>query len=262
MNGEIFQICMIVSAARKALKSKKKIVFTEDEFVDSIEFQFLPQKKLFHTNKCTACNIVEWYEICCDRGVSDYQMICPDKVNDRQLLGFANTSRASVLTIYNNQKTTYWTATWDYQRDKNKWKIIYTENRWDQASDGKLEYRNNSYDFKKTLDEIANFADLIGFKNFGDIFRSAFGVMAGDIEIPTTRSNGRTIQLPQIADDKKRIFYAALTADVFGAMGSWNDSPPYYAHEMGLDQRYEELSDELLRQIRLAMLYSINEDNA
>ena len=53
--------------------------------------------------------------------------------------------------------------------------------------------------------------------------------------------------------------YAACSvADVFGAMGSWNDSPPYYAHEKGLDKEYDEYSGELLRQIRLNLLYTIN----
>jgi len=53
-------------------------------------------------------------------------------------------------------------------------------------------------------------------------------------------------------------FKAAITADVFGAMGSWNDSPPYMAHEKGLDKEYDLLSGELLKQIRLAILFAIN----
>lgn len=55
------------------------------------------------------------------------------------------------------------------------------------------------------------------------------------------------------------MFEAASIADVFGAMGSWNDSPPYMAHKKGLDKEYETLSADLLRNIRLAILYAINE---
>lgn len=36
-------------------------------------------------------------------------------------------------------------------------------------------------------------------------------------------------------------------------------APPSMAHEKGLDQAYEFLSDELLRHIRLALLYAVNE---
>ncbi len=42
-------------------------------------------------------------------------------------------------------------------------------------------------------------------------------------------------------------------------MGSWNDSPPYMAQEKGLEKEYETLSDQLLKQIRSAILYSVNE---
>lgn len=63
-----------------------------------------------------------------------------------------------------------------------------------------------------------------------------------------------------MSEAKKRMFYAASKADVFGATGSWNDSPPWYTAEKGLDGKYNQLSDELLKQIRLAILYSINEN--
>ena len=42
-------------------------------------------------------------------------------------------------------------------------------------------------------------------------------------------------------------------------MGSWNDSPSWYAYEKGLESDYKNLSSELLTQIRLALLYSVNE---
>ena len=65
--------------------------------------------------------------------------------------------------------------------------------------------------------------------------------------------------LPAIPAGHQRLFLAASYADVFGAMGSWNDSPPYSAHEKGLDLEYETLSKELLKQIRLAVLFAVNE---
>ena len=56
-----------------------------------------------------------------------------------------------------------------------------------------------------------------------------------------------------------RLFYSAKISNVFGGMGSWNDSPPYYLHEKELEIEYDKLSEELLTQIRLALLYSVNE---
>lgn len=65
--------------------------------------------------------------------------------------------------------------------------------------------------------------------------------------------------LPEIPEENLHIFEAACTADVFGAMGSWNDSPLYMARKKGMDKEYEYLSSELLKQVRLAALYAVNE---
>ncbi|MCQ4823035.1 hypothetical protein, partial [Eubacterium callanderi] len=67
------------------------------------------------------------------------------------------------------------------------------------------------------------------------------------------------LSLPPLPNDHLRVFEAASRADVFGAMGSLNDSPPWAAHEKGLEQEYETLSAELLKQIRFGLLYAINE---
>ena len=65
-----------------------------------------------------------------------------------------------------------------------------------------------------------------------------------------------SLPLPQ---ERCALFDAADCADVFGAMGSWNDTPPCLAGEKGLSREYDRLSDALLRQIRLAILYAVNE---
>ncbi|MDE6733763.1 MAG: hypothetical protein K2J77_12930 [Oscillospiraceae bacterium] len=71
--------------------------------------------------------------------------------------------------------------------------------------------------------------------------------------------NTEKLAAPKIPERNLRLFYAADTADLFGAMGSWNDSPPFMAHEKGLDKEYDELSARLLKNIRLAVLYAVNE---
>ena len=69
----------------------------------------------------------------------------------------------------------------------------------------------------------------------------------------------KDLSIFELPETNKRLFYASDISDVFGAMGSWNDSPPCYAAEKGLESEYKKLSSELLTQIRLALLYSVNE---
>ncbi|MBP3854386.1 MAG: hypothetical protein IK990_02070 [Ruminiclostridium sp.] len=62
-------------------------------------------------------------------------------------------------------------------------------------------------------------------------------------------------ELPEI---NKRLFRAASLADVFGGMGTWNDNPCAAAKEKGLLEEYNDLSDELLKQIRIAVMFAVN----
>ena len=55
------------------------------------------------------------------------------------------------------------------------------------------------------------------------------------------------------------IYYlAADAADVFGAMGSWNDEPASAAREQHKDKDYATLSDRLLCSVRLMTMYAVN----
>ena len=70
--------------------------------------------------------------------------------------------------------------------------------------------------------------------------------------------SGKGLSDPQVPPQNQNIFRAASAADVLED-GSWNDGPGWLAQDKGLGQQYDELSDQLLRNIRLAILYAINE---
>ena len=113
----------------------------------------------------------------------------------------------------------------------------------------------NINEFKLILQEIKDFAILIGFDYYARKFDEAYHIL--------TKTNFNTISygqnFPNITGIHLQLLKAASIADVFGGMGSWNDSPPYIAHEKGMENEYNNLSNRLLEQIRLATLFAINE---
>ena len=260
MNGELFQICMLVNAARKAMRNKQEFKYENDEYVNLTKFVFLPAKIIFRKESYIAYNANDWFQYCVKHNIVDMKMLAPITVENRNVLGFSNTGQASVVTFYKNGRVTYWVSKWEFDQTKKQWDVVYQENQWENPPSGKPCFANNKEAFKDILKRIAKFADEINCRNFGDVFREANDFLNGQKEIPVTYKNGKKMYLPDLPDEKKRMFLASSTADVFGAMGSWNDEPPYYAHEKGLEQEYEQLSNELLQQIRSAMLYAINED--
>jgi hypothetical protein len=252
MNGEILLSCKIVAAAKLAIKENELIHCEQSKYENSVTFDFLPHRTLLITKTYKATNIKEWYEKCLSLGLLGIKFLMPISVEDRGLLGFSNTSQNSLVCFYKNGKVTYFTAHWEFDNTLKHWNISYTEHSWGNPPQGKPQFEDNTEKFIEILTEIEILARKIECDGFADIFHNAKVILIDGAKNLTESG----ISLPSI---NYNLFMAASLADVFGAMGSWNDSPPYMAHEKGLDAKYNELSTELLKQLRLAVLYAINQ---
>jgi hypothetical protein len=256
LNGEMHQICCITAAAKKALKDKSALSYTPTKYENRIEFQFLPEKKLFSTKKFKADDVPTWYDYCLKKGLQDLKCLVPITVKDRSILGFSNTTQSSIVCFYEGGKVTYFSSKWELDSDPKMWNILYTEHEWKNAPLGKPHFENNTDSFKSILSQIKEFARKIDCDEFATIFQKALDILSGSSDYTDTAFH---MPLPDIPEENLHIFEAASTADVFGAMGSWNDSPPCIAYKKGMDKEYESLSSELLKQVRLATLFAINE---
>ncbi|MDF2611296.1 MAG: Uncharacterized protein K0R92_2770 [Lachnospiraceae bacterium] len=252
MNGEILLSCKIAAAAKLALKEKELIHCEHSKYEHSITFDFLPHRTFLTTKTYKASNINEWYEKCLSQGLFDIKFLMPLSVEDRGLLGFSNSSQNSLVCFYKNEKVTYFTAHWEFDNTIKLWNIRYTEQSWKNPPQDKPQFEDNTEKFAEILKEIEIFAREIECIEFADIFHNAKVILKDGHKT----SSENSILLPS---KNYNLFMAASTADVFGAMGSWNDSPRYMAHEKGLEPKYDELSTELLKQLRLAVLYAINQ---
>ena len=256
MNGEMHQISRIAAAAKNALQTNTAISFSPGVYESSILFQFLPEKGLFgqKPGKTVASN--EWYKVCRNKGLASVILLVPLAVEDRGILGFSNTTQSILVCYFKNQRVTYFAPHWSFDSSQKAWDILYTEHAWQQAPLTLPRFQNPSDSFLSVLIKIKAFAEEIGYPNFANLFQKAADILSGELDLSTLEQRQT---LPAIPAGHQRLFLAASYADVFGAMGSWNDSPPYSAHEKGLDLEYETLSKELLKQIRLAVLFAVNE---
>ena len=252
MNGEIQQASNIVISARKALFENKKIVFTPSKYVLSIQFLFVP--KFLCSKSVKANSVCEWFNVCLQRGLKDIKFVIPTNRENKHLLGFANTSQCVIVCFWKNGNISSFCPTWEFDREKEGWKINYNEQRMKKNPIiQNLHFSDQTDEFKEILLDIGKFAAVIEQPYFADIFHNAYESLCGS---ETIEDNNIPKQLP---NDFISIYYAVDKADVFGGMGSWNDSPPYYAHQKGLDKEYNELSNELLVQLRYHLMYVANE---
>lgn len=251
MNGEIEQMSSIVCCARKALYDNKDIEFTPSKFVLSIKFVFSSPFALWRTTE--ANSVEKWYNICQNRGLYDIKFLIPTETKQRHLLGFANTSQGAIVCFWKNGKASYFVPVWNFDSKRNGWNICYREQRNITIPKDEFSYSNKIEEFKSVLVDIGTFAEKIGFPYFSDVFHKAYEGLCDFTKIEEHNVS------KLIPNEFKGIYYAVETADVFGAMGSWNDSPPCYAEQMGLEKEYNNLSDRLLKQLRYHLMYVTNE---
>lgn len=252
MNGEMAQMNNIVICARIALHDKGKIDCLLDKYVTSIKFVFIP-KGIFLKKAKTADSISDWFEICRKQGLEDIKYLVPTSVTDRYILGFSNTSQNSMVCFWKDGSVTYFMSRWEFDRDREGWDVTYEEHEWKDAPAGKPSFENRTEEFKQVLLAIEDLAKRIEFDSFAMVFHKAYESLCGNYD------EENTFLPANLPEEFRGIYLAVMKADVFGAMGSWNDSPPYYAHEKGLDKEYNELSDQLLEQLRYNLMYIVNE---
>ena len=248
MNGQMYQIACIVAAARKALKSGKEIWYKPEKYTNKMSFQILPSEK----GKVTELSVTDWFEHLKEKGLKELKLFCPISVEDRGILGFSNTTQSSILCFYKDGKASYFLPNWGVASLGRGWDVTYTEYDWERSSQEIPHYENNIEEFKDILTRIEDLARKIECENFAKVFHSARNFLLDS-------ESGKGLAEPQIPPQHLSIFRAASAADVFGAMGSWNDGPGWLAQDKGLGQQYDEFSDQLLRNIRLAILFAINE---
>lgn len=256
MNGEMYQICCIAAAVKKALKEKSAFSYTPQKYVNHTEFHFLPEKRFFITREPKACDVSAWYNDCLKKGLRDIKFLTPVAVKDRAFLGFSNTTQSLIVCFYKGDNVTFFTAQWAFDSVQKEWNVVYTEHEWKNAPSAIPRFENNTASFQSVLSAIKELAVKIDCNNFASVFQKALDILSGSAGFTDAEYH---LPLPGIPASNMPLFEAASTADVFGAMGSWNDSPLYLAREKGMDKEYADLSDELLKQTRLAILFAINE---
>ena len=250
MNGEIEQLSRIVCCARKAMLEHKDIEFSPCQYVRSVQFVFA--SPFVFMPSARADSVQDWFRLCQKRGLREVKLILPTATEQRHLLGFANTSQGAILCRWKSGKNSYFVPTWNVYGQQQGWAVVYKECRNAAVPKTDIAPNNKTDEFKAVLSEIGAFAEEIGFPYFSEVFRKAYNALCDAEQIDAA------VVPSEIPDGFKGIYYAVSIADVFGAMGSWNDSPPCYADEKGLTHRYNQLSDQLLYQLRYHLMYITN----
>ena len=247
MNGELYDLCRLALHANKALANGD--VFEELDgtiYVLDRRFVFSEGFGNVHDGK-------SWYRISRRRGLKAVRLLMPVKVENRSILGFSNTSRYYLVLFRTNGSVACLVPHWEFDQEHKGWHVTYRENEWPDAPKGMPVFEDVTESFRQTLKDIRDLAEKLGEHQFASWFQDALTILEG------TMPEGTKDLFPEGDPKYRGLINAAAKADVFGAMGSWNDTPAGIAYEKGLKAEYDRLSDALLRDIRTAMMYAVSQ---
>lgn len=254
MNIDLLLAAMMVSYVRGNLSVKGSRPFNVPDSAKSIPlvFECAPHsfKSKFRRTPITAVEHWLAYQRSC--GLEEITLWRPLEGEDYRLVGLVGHSSLSMICRYRNGDAAAFVPRWVGYGDGERPGLCFTENHlvfYDIPHDT---YHDNTQTFIAVLDEIGALAEDIGFPWFADRYREARDTLTGSYPCAPNLS------LPCMDETGKRLMNAALSADHFGCMGSWNDSPLIAAVEMGRKEDYDCLSAALFSELRMAVLYAVN----
>ena len=245
MNGEIHDLCVLALSARKVLSEQTPFTMERSPYIAERRFVFCDGFGYAESPE-------EWYRISQKRGMNTIHLYLPVSVKDRSLLGFINTSSGFLAIVQDGGTVLRMDPEWTYLKHKNAWRVVYRESEMNHSLEQLPVWTDHTEELKTVLTQIRELALAIREPFFANCFQDAKDLLEGTVPA------GKKSSFHDLPAPYGNILNAVSRADVFGAMGSWNDSPPYEARSIGRKQDYDRLSDELLKQIRINLLYAVN----
>jgi hypothetical protein len=273
MNGTLSQLLSLISYGNQYLRSGN---LPADYYPANVAFKFCNSVNFLHLNTELDNNTTEsiiatdpasWFAYLKQENCQVLKAYYhPSEGNeqgtpDHKLAGFVGGGGTWLIEAIYSTYSDFWAARWENNRpndpDQNIWAVSYgrTVSRADT-----INFCPDVNEIRKGLNailtEIKAFTLHHKLSNWADIFHNALEVLNG--HKPVTGWYKDLINEAGYTPEALQPIYSAMTAHVFGGMGSWND----VGFEDREDNRiYEELSFYLYDYINRSLISGINSIN-
>lgn len=246
ISGRINRAVSLVTRVRKAILNKEPILKEKNDGKD-LDHLFLYDGKESLTE--------EWFEYCVKRGLKDAKIIVPNMKDDYQNKAF-NNGESLVIVLMHEDKYELMKVDSTLENDRWRYRFIKT----DEVKPFEIKMEPKLEEFKKVLADIGDFSVEIKCSGWKKDFMEASDIIDGSIDIDEKKYKWLVNMYDYLPDKFRRILVGSSAADVFGGMGSWNDSPAWCAGETPeLYGRYQDISAELSYYIYYHYMYVANE---
>jgi len=270
MNGTTSQLLSLITHGNYFLTTGQ---ISPGYYPDNVTFKFCNKIDFLHLytqadgtaeEKKVAADPIAWFNLLQQEGCRQLKAYYhPSEGNengtpDHQLAGFVGGGGTWLIETIYDSYSDFWAARWEVTAkddpEQKIWSIGYgrtvSQTKTINFSPDPLQVRKGLND---VLIDIHAFAAGHQLNNWANIFQGALNVLNGSA--PGNNWFGSQINESGYDRSALQLMYAAMSAHVFGGMGSWND----LSFESPEDNKeYNELSYYLYDYINRALISSIN----
>jgi hypothetical protein len=273
MNGITSQLLSLITHGNYFLKTGQS---SPNYYPENTTFKFCNKTDFIYLNtladgtiqeQVIAPNPINWFTLLQQDGCQELKAYYhPSEGNesgtpDHKLAGMVGGGGTWLIEAIYSSYSDFWAARWEVTQpdnaERNIWSVSYgrTVSQTDTINfcPDPIQIRQG---LKDILVEINSFAAAHQLNNWTDIFQTALNVLSGSA--PANNWFGEQINEFGYSQSALQLMYAAMSAHVFGGMGSWNDIGFEDPKE---NETYEKLSFYLYDYINRALISSINSVN-
>lgn len=270
MNGTTSQLLSLITHGNYFLTTGQ---VSPGFYPDNVTFKFCNKIDFLHLStladgtaeeKVVAANPVAWFNLLQQdncRQLKAYYHPSEGNANgtpDHQLAGFVGGGGTWLIETIYASYSDFWAARWEAtaQNDPEQkiWSVSYgrtvSQAETINFSPDPVQVREG---LKDILTDIHSFAANHQLSNWADVFQGALEVLEGSA--PANNWFGSQINESSYDQSALQLMYSAMSAHVFGGMGSWNDLSFETAED---NKEYGELSFYLYDYINRALISSVN----
>ncbi len=271
MNTDINRACNLTVSVRTALKAAVPLKYVPEKYDTETVFIMLPRKRLFAVKRMETDNPARWFKFCYNKArMCNFKLLMPDITPEKP--AFSGVVPKMVCFFENGTATELDMRLSAHERGGVL--VRFEERERADVQTAKLRYSDNSDALFDAITKMSAFADELGFnvdteaedtpENEADVpgYDEGSGIFrdlitaAGLLDDQPLPDELRFKNLPKLSEKRLKIYAAAMLADIFG---SGENALSTAASERAWTDRYHSLAKGLWENIRMALLYAVNE---
>ena len=271
MTGPLAQIVTLSAFGNDYLNNKRlpEYFYKNNfsfQFCNKVDFRIFKKPFFFIKKKevVIADNPNDWFDYLKNDGcrkLSLYFQNSKDQslAKDYKLAGLVGGGGTWLIEAVYDNYSNVWANRWEVTQKDDPQNNIWTVNygmtiKQCSTMNVQIDQQRCKHELNETLTEIETFAFLQNLEHWGNQFKSAREALYCNAP-EKSYYNKELVPIDRFSLISKQILFAAGTAWVFGAMGSWNDLG---FETKGDNDRYESLTETLYKRVNQAIISAVN----